>query len=341
MLSQLNETRFYRSNITKGHSSLDSIMKKLIFTFLTFQILFLTSCTKSKVTRTDTETTGSAFITCDENFSKVINQEIQVFQSKNNEAKLTPVFTDEVKIINLMLKDSIRLAFTYRELTEPEKNTIKQRKRTLRSLKVATDGVALIINKANNDSLISIQALKKILAGKITKWNDINPAAKSKNSEAIRVVFDNPNSSTVRYLKDSIGGGTPLASNLRSLKNSDEVLDFVSRTPNALGIIGVSWISNPKDTTNLTFNDKIRVMSVSMNDPAFADESYKPYAAYLALGYYPLVRNVYMLLTDVRGGLPAGFASFVGGDTGQRIILKTGLVPATKPMRLISLKDKF
>ncbi len=316
-------------------------MRKLIFIFLTLQMLFLASCSKSRTTRTDTETSGSAHITCDENFSKVINQEIQVYESKYSEAKLTPVFTDEVNIINLMLKDSIRLAFTYRELTQAEINAIKEKKRALRSLKVATDGVALIINKTNQDSLISIQALKKILAGKITKWNEINPVSKSKNSDLIRVVFDNPNSSTVRYLKDSIGGGSPLASSLRSLKNSEEVLDFVSKTPNALGIIGVSWISNPKDTTNLTFDDKIRVMSVSLDYPAFADQSYKPYAAYLALGYYPLVRNVYMLLTDVRGGLPAGFASFVGGDTGQRIILKTGLVPATKPMRLISLKDKF
>ncbi len=308
---------------------------------MAFLILFSASCTKSKIRRTDTETSGSAFFTCDENFSKVINEEVTIYQSKYNEARLTPVFTDEVNIVKLMLQDSIRLAFTYRELTPAEKNIIKEKQRTLRSLKVATDGVAIIINKANNDSLISIQALKKILAGKITKWNEVNPVSKSKNSDLIRVVFDNPNSSTVRYLKDSIGGGVPLASTLRSLKNSDEVLDFVSRTPNAMGIIGVSRISNSKDTTNLTFDDKIRVMSVSMNDPAFADESYKPYAAYLALGYYPLVRNVYMLLTDVRGGLPAGFASFVGGDTGQRIILKAGLVPATKPMRLISLKDNF
>ncbi len=315
-------------------------MKKLIFIFLLVQMM-LASCTKSHVTRTDTETSGSAQISCDENFSKVINQSIQVYQSKYPAAHIKPVFTDEVNIVNLMLKDSIRLAFCYRELTKAEENTINEKGRTLRSMKVATDGVALIINKENSDSLISVQALKKILAGKITKWNEINPTSKSKNTASIHVVFDNPNSSTVRYLKDSIGKGEPLANSLRSLKNSEEVLDYVSKSPNALGIIGVNWISNPNDTTNLTFNNKIRVMSVSMNDPAFSDESYKPVPAYLALGYYPLVRNVYMLLTDVRGGLPAGFASFVGGDTGQRIILKAGLVPANRPMRLVNIKNNY
>lgn len=315
-------------------------MKNLGLIFLSFGVLFFSSCNKSKkITRTDTETSGSALITCDENFAKVISHELQVYQAKYPDAQITPVITDEVNMINLMLKDSIRLAFTYRDLTPAEQNTIKQKNRFLRSLKVATDGIALIINKDNTDSLISVQALKKILVGKITKWNEINPVSKSKNSTLIHVVFDNPNSSTVRYLKDSIGGGVPLASGLRSLHNSEEVLDYVSKNKNALGIIGVNWISNANDTTNLTFDSKIRVMSVSMNDPAFADESYKPVPAYLALGYYPLSRSVYMLLTDVRGGLPAGFAAFVGGDTGQRIILKDGLVPANRPMRLVNLKD--
>lgn len=316
-------------------------MKKLIVIAFVIQVFLFVSCTKSKITRTDTETSGTAYISCDENFSKVISQEIEIYQFKYPNTHLNPVFTNEMNLINFLLKDSIRLAFAYRELTPAEENTIKLKGRTLRSSKIATDGIALIVNKDNNDTLISIDALKKILTGKITKWNEVNPVSKSKNSAIIKVVFDNPNSSTVRYLKDSIGRGAPLATSLRTLKNSEEVLNYVSKTPNAMGIIGVNWISNPNDTTNLTFDSKIRVMSVSMNDPAFADESYKPIPAYLALGYYPLVRNVYMLLTDVRGGLPAGFASFVGGDTGQRIILKAGLIPANSPMRLVSLKDNF
>ncbi|MFT4071874.1 MAG: substrate-binding domain-containing protein [Dysgonamonadaceae bacterium] len=313
--------------------------------FLIYSTLFLfvfSSCNKkSTITRTDTETSGTAQIACDENFSKVMEQQIAVYENDYDEAHLKPVYGNEVDVINFLLKDSIRLAFTYRELTPAEQVTIKQKGRILRSQKIATDGVALIINKSNTDSLISVSTIKEILSGKVTKWNQINPYKKSKNSNKIQVVFDNPNSSTVRYLKDSIAGGSPLAENLRSMRNSKEVLDYVSNHKDALGIIGVNWISNPKDTTNLSFDSKIHVMSVSMSNPAFPDDSYKPFPAYLALGQYPLTRNVYMLLSDVRGGLPAGFAAFVAGDTGQRIILKAGLVPATRPMRLVSLKENF
>jgi phosphate transport system substrate-binding protein len=125
------------------------------------------------------------------------------------------------------------------------------------------------------------------------------------------------------------------------LKSNKEVIDFVSNTSNAIGIIGVGWVSNKKDTTNLSFIDDIRVMSVSPYEDARIDNSYKPFAAYLALKEYPMVRDIYMITSDVAGGLPAGVLHFVAGDRGQRIVLKCGLVPANRPMRLVSVKSKF
>jgi len=45
-------------------------------------------------------------------------------------------------------------------------------------------------------------------------------------------------------------------------------------------------------------------------------------------------------LNDPRSALPWGFASFLASDRGQRIILKSGLVPATQPVRVVNIKDK-
>jgi phosphate transport system substrate-binding protein len=33
--------------------------------------------------------------------------------------------------------------------------------------------------------------------------------------------------------------------------------------------------------------------------------------------------------------------SFVAGDRGQRLMLKLGLVPANRPMRLVSVESEF
>ena len=70
-------------------------------------------------------------------------------------------------------------------------------------------------------------------------------------------MFDNPNSSTVRFAMDSICKGKPLYEELKAQKTNSEVINYVARTPGAIGVIGVNWLGNPRDTTNLSFNDRI------------------------------------------------------------------------------------
>jgi phosphate transport system substrate-binding protein len=68
---------------------------------------------------------------------------------------------------------------------------------------------------------------------------------------------------------------------------------------------------------------------------------YKPFQGYIADGSYPLIRDVFVICRESTAGLGSGFASFVAGDVGQRIILKSGLVPATMPLRLVHVKKDF
>jgi len=91
----------------------------------------------------------------------------------------------------------------------------------------------------------------------------------------------------------------------------------------------------------MSFNDKIKVMYVSRYEHATLENSYQPYQAYIALDDYPMTRNVYILLSDPRSGLSTGFTSFVMSDRGQKIILKSGILPATQPVRIVSVKDEY
>lgn len=143
------------------------------------------------------------------------------------------------------------------------------------------------------------------------------------------------------FAVDSICKGAPLSDkDVKALRTNQQVIDYVARTPDAIGVIGVNWLGNRSDTTNLSFRDEIRVMSVSADDIATPQNSYKPYQAYLYYGNYSLARPIYVLLNDPRNALPWGFASFLTSDRGQRIILKSGLVPATQPVRIVDVKDE-
>ncbi|MCH5327378.1 MAG: substrate-binding domain-containing protein [Coprobacter sp.] len=296
------------------------------------------SCTSSSPKNYNSPTSGEMKISVDESFAPIIQQEIDVFEYTYPDAAIFPEYVSEVEAITMLLRDSVRLAVTTRELTAQEEASLKSKKLNPQTVKIAIDGIALIINKQNPDSLIRVSDIRDILTGKVTEWNQLYPGSKLGK---IQLVFDNANSSTVRFAMDSICKGEPLSPDLRAQKSNSSVIDHVAQDKSAIGVIGASWIGNPNDTTNLSFSDEITVMSVSAADVATLSNSYKPYQAYLALGKYPLIRNVYIILTDAAPRLPVGFTRFVWSDKGQRIILRSGLVPATQAVRIVNVRDEL
>ena len=304
-----------------------------------FALLFMASCNRPKPDGkwADTTTAGLVPIACDQCYEPIIQEQIDVFEALYIQASIVPIYTDEANAIDLLLSDSVRLAVTSRQLTEQEKAFLLQsRNMIVRELKVAQDAIALIVHPSNPDSMMAMPTLKKILTGEITEWSQVNP--KSKLGK-IDVLFDHKNSSTVRFAMDSICGHQPLSSKLYAQGSNQKVLDMVAEQPNTLGIIGVNWVSNENDSTHLSFLSKVKVMWVSPYAVADVSNSYKPYQAYIALKQYPLSRSVYFLLTDPKSGLSTGFASFVASDRGQRIILRSGILPEA-PVNIKSVEVK-
>ena len=65
---------------------------------------------------------------------------------------------------------------------------------------------------------------------------------------------------------------------------------------------------------------------------------YKPSQSDIATGSYPLTRKLYVLNYQGRPGLGMGFANYISAPEGQRIILKSGLLPVEIPPREIEVR---
>jgi phosphate transport system substrate-binding protein len=311
------------------------------FIFAFICIIGITSChSNKKQASTESFTSGDIKIAVDENFKPIIDEEIKVFEALNPEATITPIYCSEVDALNLLLKDSVRLAIVTRTLSQGELQNFKNKQYPVYQDKLATDGLGLIVNRSNKDTLITVDQVRDILTGKVTKWKQLAP---SSGLGDIQVVFDNPNSSTVRYAIDSICNGKPFdKSRIFAQKTNLQVFNYVMHTKNAIGIIGVNWLDEENDTTNLSFKKGVNVMSVTTSNIATSESCLKPYQAYLALQTYPFTRSVYTICSDPRDqGLAHGFSNFLTTDKGQRIILKSALVPATQPVRLVQVKDSY
>ncbi len=310
-----------------------NLTKYAAFLLVALPILYACNRGEKKKAR-DTVSSGIVTISADESFEPIIEQEILVFESLYRDAHIIPIYTNEVDVINLFLQDSVRMAIATRPLSPAEKKSMNERTFKPREIRIAVDGIALITNKENPDTLISMSDLKKILTGKIDSWKQLNPKS---TSGKLQLVFDNPNSSSVRFALDSICKGDSLSPNLTAQKTNKGVIDFVSKNKGAIGVIGVSWVGDRSDSTNLTFLNNVRIMSVSKEDVATPANSYKPYQAYIQQQLYPLRRNIYILLNNTHNGLVVGFSTFIASDRGQRIILKAGILPATQPVRAVKI----
>lgn len=295
---------------------------------LTLTLGLLLSCgnNKPKSNRTDTYASGKIAFTCDDSFSPIIGEQLDVFHNMYPTAEVKPLYTNELDAVNKLMTEKVWLAITTRRLTPKEEKNLKDRAFLPRVIPLAYDGLALIVNNANPDTCLSVKDIRRILSGEVKNWKDVFPDSKLGEFD---VVFDNAKSSTVHYCADSILGGKPINSpNITAVKKSEEVINYVSRHENALGVIGSNWLNDKRDSTNVTFKKNIRVVSVSRLDKATPMNSWKPYQYYIYNGNYALVRTIYALLNDTRNGLPWGFASFLQSPKGQLIFFKSGLLPA-------------
>ena len=114
------------------------------------------------------------------------------------------------------------------------------------------------------------------------------------------MVFDNNGSSTVRYMQDSLCGGGKLKGKLRAAETYDELIKYVHNKKDAIGVLGVDWVGNPKDTTRLSFTNEVRIMKVGAKSSEYPEDYYLPYQFYISTGSYPLTRCLYIITTDPR-----------------------------------------
>jgi len=296
-----------------------------VFSLVAFVFLFAMCNQKSK-NESDKETIlkGSIVITVDETVKPIVDDQVAVFEGTYYDAKITVKPKSEAEVINDLLNQKTEVVVTTRNLTNEELQRFEKSKIKPRVTPFATDAIALISNKNNNDTLIALKSVLDLMQGK--------PDGKIKG-----LVFDNPNSSTVRYMKELAKVKDIPATGVFSFKTNDEVIKFVSENEGMIGVVGVNWLSQPSPNMIKTI-EKTHILSVKgLND----DKYYDPSQTDIALKKYPLARDLYIINCQGYSGLGMGFGSFIAGDIGQRIVLKSGLMPVRTPGRKLKIRNKI
>jgi phosphate transport system substrate-binding protein len=285
-------------------------------------LIVIVACNQTNKQVNDNETIlkGKTKVLVDETFKPVIEDQIMIFESKYD-AKISLLAKSETEVVLALVKDTANIAVLSRNLSPQELKIFENKKITPRITKIATDAIAFIANQKNNDTIIALQDVVAFMQGK-------------PNQNIKGLVFDNPNSSSVRYMNELAGLKTIPKTGIYSFKTNEEVIKFVAENEGMIGIVGVNWLMQPALNRVETVKS-VQVLSVKGIDKK---DYFSPTQNNIAEGKYPLARDLYIVNCQGYSGLGMGFASFVAGDIGQRIILKSGLLPAKMPGRNIIIR---
>ena len=307
----------------------------------------LTGCLKYEK-KANSSTTGTMTMVCDETFRNIIEQEIDVFEYQYPDAHVLAMYATQNEALDSLFSLNTRTVVIARDLTKKERDFLKSKRRNVKCSKIAVDAVALIVNKDNPCNILTTKEVGDILSGSSTRWDDLEPSPLGK----ISVVFDDKASSLVQFMRDSLLNGGDLGPNVYAQGSIPAVVETVSKNVNAIGVLGVTWISSDMQSAELTpeelamsgisdepvqgasLSQDIKVLKLRRPDEVTA---YKPYQQNIFDGTYPLFRPIYMVTTGVSGSLASGFYTFVTGDIGQKIILKTGIMPARTRIQVVQV----
>jgi len=263
---------------------------------------------------TDRLDSGTIYISVDESFKPVIEQEIKVYESTYPKTHITAAYKPEADCFRDLQKDSTRMIIVAKGLTKEESEVYEAKLSYKPDWDIlAYDAVDVIVNPASQDSIFTIKRLQNLLSGKDT---------------GKVVVVDGKNAtSTARYLVDSVLNGKPFGKNVMAAEGSKAVVDYVSRNKDAVGFVGSSWVGNDEDPEQVAYANKITIAVLECKyckKGIFA----KPSQSTITYSQYPLVRPLYYILKENTTALGRGFKNFMSFERGQLIFRRSYLVPA-------------
>jgi phosphate transport system substrate-binding protein len=284
-------------------------MMRIVFSIFTTLLMLGCGGNKeaSKFGATDTPVKGKITIAADESLKRIIDAEVDIYKMTYPNTQFNVIYTPENKAIKMMLEGDARIAAVTRELNDLEKGILQKEGYPTRNTIIAIEGIALITNKNSSFNEMSMEELGKIMNGE----------------KKIQVGFDESNSSNLNFLINKFKVKDIKKANVSAAKSTDELIDFVSRNPNMIGVIGMSWISDKDSKKADAIKAKVKVLPVSKD----GGKAYPPDNYSIDQRKYPLERLAYLHIKESHWGLGRGFQKFVCSQRGQLIIEKEGIQP--------------
>lgn len=199
--------------------------------------------------------------------------------------------------VRAALSGAAQIGLSSRALTSQEQ-------RTLRSIVVARDGIALVVHPSNSLRGLSLAQLQRIYTGSVRRWSSLGGKDLS-----ITAITREEGSGTRAAFESLVMARRPIAASTLVQDSPGAMRQMVSRDPAAIGYISVGLVDH--------------------SVVALALDGVEPSEAAIDAGRYPLVRPFSFIVRPVRSQKVDDFVAWVSGAEGRALARSEGLLPAT------------
>jgi phosphate transport system substrate-binding protein len=269
-----------------------------------------------------------------ESHLELVQSEAAQFTSIYKQASVSVFGTTTREAIVGLLNDSVRVIVTDRQLNAEERAAAAAAEMDLEEIAVAKDAFAVVVNRVNETPTFTLDVLKGMLGGRVSDWGQVEGSGLT---GPVEVVLTGRNSGAYELLKDRL---LDLPEDIRASvvpASQREVLDYVATHAQAVGVVSFACFRSPSALAVTSDSaGAVRALAFWGADSTGRAAAHRLHQANIHLDRYPLTYSVYMYFRK-DSNLAAGFAGFVAGPVGQKIILDWGLVPVTMPVRIVTL----
>jgi phosphate transport system substrate-binding protein len=230
-----------------------------------------------------------------------------IYTMKYPKTKFNIVYQSEGQILQNLIDTVANAAFINKALTEDQTKYIKQKTDvTPRSTLLAYDAVIFITSPQNSRETISMEEIRKGIL----------------ESES-QIVFDDGNSGNYNTVRDILELKMPKGKAILALDNANSVIEFIQKSPQSIGVIGMNEISEKENPAVKEMLSKIKILKV-LDEKNVPQE---PSVSNILAMNYPFYKGVYFIVREPNFGLGSGFSRFAGSNQGQLIVKRAGLQP--------------
>ena len=216
-----------------------------------------------------------------------------------------------------LISGTCDIAMSSRNIKEKEIALAKQKGINPNEIKVALDGIAVVVNPNNPVSKLTIDQLAAIFTGKIANWKELGG-----KDEKIVILSREVNSGTHVYLKEHVlrkndpNSKEEFASSALLLSSSQAIADEVAGNSAAIGYYGMGYISKKQKPLSIAKDEK--------------SEYETPTIENVINGKYPISRPLFLYTNGTPEGTIKEFIDFTLSKEGQDIVLATDFVPINR-----------